>query len=129
MRGERAAAHLVYSQIQSGEVSISEIFGKRGIGAVESDWTGRLLDAFPSLILKDYPGYLRTRTPPSAPASSIPRSRSDELAKIEQKIRTEGTRSRDVISPAMAKVAEAGGATRRFCVVRPPPSPPRPAIA
>ena len=86
MRGERAAMHQMYLGVRDGTATISQVLGGNGGPSV----TGRLLDAFPNLILKGYPDFLRMMNERVKVCKLEPGLRDDALHKLDEEARTKG---------------------------------------
>lgn len=108
LRGERAANHEMYFNVKSGATTISKLIrgGQKG-SLVESGAAARMLDAFPGVILKYYPDYLRTLSASVRASKLQPHERTAELAKIDRSVRENGNVLSRLMSPATVKVSEA----------------------
>jgi competence protein ComGC len=111
IRGERAAAHQMYLNVRDGKTTISQVLGNLGRGD-DPGLTGRLLDVFPNVILKDYPDYLRTMNANVRACKLEPELRAGDLEKIDQSVRTDGNMLSRMMLPGIVKVAEASRRTQ-----------------
>lgn len=105
LRGERASSHQMYLNVHCGETTISQAVGRGGV--VEPGVTAWLLDAFPNVILKDYPDYLHTMNANVRAGKLEPGACAAELERIEKKVRAEGNLLSRMILPGVVKVSEA----------------------
>jgi hypothetical protein len=109
MRGERASSHQMFSKVRDGKTTISQMFGNGGNkgGLIEPGVTGWLLDAFPNVILKDYPDYLRAMNERVDVCKLEPGPRNDALQNLDEGARTKGNLLTRMMLPAVEKVSQA----------------------
>jgi hypothetical protein len=107
LRGERAALHQMYSDIQDGKSTVSQMIGGNSGGPANPSATGRLLDAFPNVILKDYPDYLRTMNANIRACKLEPNQRAAEMSRLEQEARGKGGLLSRMMLPALSKFSDA----------------------
>ncbi len=105
MRGERAAMHQIYLNVRDGKATIAQMSGGGRIGGPSA--TDRLLDAFPNVILKGYPDFLRMMNQRVKACKLEPVPRADALRKLDEEVRINGNLMTRMMFPAVAKLSEA----------------------
>lgn len=105
MRGERASAHQTYLNLRSGKTTFAELQGLSGLKMGISE---KLLDAFPGVILKDYPNFLRLMNEQVRAGKLKDTERTTAMAKIDLDVKSNRTNLLiRLIMPATTKVSAA----------------------
>jgi hypothetical protein len=112
MRGERAAIHQMYLSVRDGKATISQVLNNGGNSGPSA--TGRLLDAFPNVILKGYPDFLRMMNERVEACKLEPGLRDDALHKLDEEARTKGNLMTRMMFPAVGKVSNASQRTQAW---------------
>ncbi|HZZ79132.1 MAG TPA: hypothetical protein VFE62_11465, partial [Gemmataceae bacterium] len=107
LRGERAASHQMFMNLNNGELRLSALLNAGSPPGATRSFSERVVDVFPNVILRQYPEYLRGMNEQIRICKLDPKTRDEKLQDQEQQVRANGNMLMRLMLPAIGKVSHA----------------------